>query len=105
MLLYHSTTPDDAAAIQQHGFTDPLDVGVRFSSVPLVPDDDPEACAILAVELAGQDPDSLARFEWADPDHRAPYREWLIPAPFVNERAVIVDVGHASALLDQGKAA
>lgn len=98
MLLYHCTTPDAADRIQRDGFTDPTDAGVRFASVPLATDDTPEPLVLLAVELAGQDADSLARFEWADPDHRAPYREWLIPASFVNVRAVIVDVGHVPAL-------
>lgn len=48
--------------------------------------------ALLTVDLIGEDRQSLAVYAWTDPDHRAGYVEWLIPAEFVNSRAVIVSV-------------
>lgn len=72
--------------------TDREHAGVWLSSVPL--DENEGACgdALLTIEIVFEDVDSLKRFEWVDPDHRAGYREGLIPAKWVNIRAVIMGV-------------
>ena len=48
--------------------------------------------ALLTIDLVNEDVDSLRRFEWQDPDHRAAGNTWLIPAQFTNSRAVVVGV-------------
>jgi len=94
VIVYHSTTPAAAQAIQEHGFMDGAEcygtareqAGVVFS------DRQQEGEALLTIDLVNEDADSLQRFEWQDPDHRSSGTVWLIPAEFANARAVIICV-------------
>ena len=100
MIVYHSTTPAAAQAIQEHGFLDGLRVygsgpaksGVVFTNVPINAAAGARGDALVIVELIGQDRDSLEQYRWLDPDHRGGHVEWLVPAEFTNSRAVIVNV-------------
>lgn len=96
MLVYHRTSPAAMQAIQQHGFLDGVECygtehrrqGVLFSDRP------PAECEpgdVLPVEIPFEDVDSLRRFEWPDPGHPATHRVWLIPAQWVNLRAVLLE--------------
>ena len=89
--LYHRTTPDAAVAILAYGFSDDLGVSVNNRRLPGVwvsdkphapPEDLPEEVTLLAVDFEG-DLDELKGSEWAVPEA---YREWLLPAAFVNAR-------------------
>ena len=103
MLVYHRTTAAAAQSIQTHGFLDGLAdygsgrarAGVLFTESPSDEQDGARGDAVLTVELIGEDRHSLLEFAWADPDHRldpSQCSEWIIPAEFVNRRAVIVQV-------------
>src|SRR5665213_1704939 len=94
MIVYHRTTPAAAQAIQEHGFLDGAECyGTSREQADVVLTDRPrEGEALLTIDLVSEDADSLQRFEWQDPDHRSEATVWLIPAEFVNARAVIVSV-------------
>ena len=94
MIVYHSTTPAAAQAIQEHGFLDGAECyGTSREQAGVVLTDRPrEGEALLTIDLVSEDADSLQRFEWQDPDHRSEATVWLIPAGFANARAVIVSV-------------
>ena len=88
--LYHRTNAA-AAAILAYGFSDDLDVSVAdrglpgfwVSDKPHAPREDlPDEGTLLAVDFEG-DLDELQDNEWAVPE---PYREWLLPAAFLNAR-------------------
>lgn len=101
MLVFHRTTPAAAQSIRLHGFLDgradalgadgapTTQDGVLFSDRPPHMGEDSDQRTVLAVELPFEDVDTLRRFEWPDPDHRAVHREWLIPARWVNVRAIV----------------
>lgn len=97
MIVYHCTTAAAAQSIQEHGFmdgaecygTDREKAGVVFTDRGAGNGD---GAALITIELVNEDADSLRRFEWQDPDHRSHGTTWLIPADFVNARAVIVAV-------------
>ncbi|MCZ6857392.1 MAG: hypothetical protein O7F70_05290 [Gemmatimonadetes bacterium] len=89
--LYHRTTADAAVAILAYGFRDDLSVSVDPRGLPGVwvsdkphkpPEDLPDEGTLLAVDFAGG-LDELQGTEWAVPE---PYRQWLLPAAFVNAR-------------------
>ena len=95
MILYHSTTPAATQAIQTRGFMDGAECyGTPNEHSGVVFMDRPEegGRALLTIDLGSEDVDSLRRFEWQDPDHRSSSGVWLIPAAFVNARAIIVSV-------------
>ena len=89
--LYHRTTADAAVAILAYGFRDDLGVSVDNRGLPGVwvsdkphapPEDLPDEGTLLAVDFDGAI-EELDGSEWAVPE---PYREWLLPAAFLNAR-------------------
>jgi len=95
MRLFHSTTPEAARAILAVGFrdgrerclTDDFYEGVWLSDTPL---DENEGCKghfVLAVELDVPE-SALTDYEWVKEDWIG-YREWLIPAEYVNAHATV----------------
>jgi len=100
MLVYHRTTAAAAQAIQAHGFLDGASgygtprakAGVLFADVPLDIRAGAHGEALITVDLVGEARHSLEAYAWVDPDRRAAYVEWLIPAEFANRRAVILSV-------------
>jgi hypothetical protein len=101
MKLYHVTTCDRARTILRQGFHDNVGSygadrqlsGVWLSDKPLDCNDTGNviADAILAVSIDCE-LDDLSMYECVE-DGRS-YREWLVPADFVNKRTVaIVQMG------------
>jgi len=92
MRLYHRTSRGVADAIVQGGFrdgsgyygTDLLWTGVWLSDRPLDGNEGAFGDTLLAVEM---DEAAVAEFEWVEDEK--PYREFLVPASLVNERASI----------------
>ena len=89
--LYHRTNAAGAVAILAYGFKDDLGVSVDRRGLPGVwvsekphapPKDLPDEGTLLAVDFNG-DLDELQDNEWVVPE---PYREWLLPAVFLNAR-------------------
>ncbi|GMU24984.1 MAG: hypothetical protein AMXMBFR13_50550 [Phycisphaerae bacterium] len=87
MKLFHSTTPEAAAAILKEGFRDTTGqylttesfTGVWFSDVPLDEGEGAKGNELLAIEA----PDArLAEWEWIE--EGKPYREFLLPADVAN---------------------
>ena len=97
MKLYHVTSRDRAKAILREGFSDNCDSygtdrkwpGVWLSDRSLDSNDtgNVEADANLAV-LVDCELDDLSKYEWVE--EGCSYREWLVPADFVNKRAVVI---------------
>ena len=94
MVLYHSTNLENAQAILKEGFknhtgsylTQSLHTGVWLSNVPL--DENEGAHGETVLEVTFNLPDaSLDSFEWIE--EGKPYREWLVPAAFVNLHAKV----------------
>ena len=99
MKLYHVTTRDRARTILREGFrdnegsygTDRQWSGVWLSDRPLDCNEGVSGNTILAVSFDCE-PDDLSDYERVQ--EGLPYREWLIPADFVNKRTVaIVQMG------------
>ena len=99
MKLYHVTTCDRARAILRQGFRDNANSygtdrqwsGVWLSDRPLNWNEGVSGDTILAVSIDCE-LDVLSGYEWVQ--EGLPYREWLIPADFVNRRTVaIVQMG------------
>ena len=101
MRLYQRTTRAAARAIIAYGFrnswgyylTDRLWYGVWLSDRPLASSDRPLASnedaggdTLLAVELDVPDAE-LAEYAWVDVTK--PYREFLLPADLLNDRATV----------------
>jgi hypothetical protein len=90
MILYHRTHAAIADRILRDGFRDGTGTymtttehsGVWLSNVPLDINEGAAGDTLLQVEMPEQ---SIADFEWIEDGK--PYREWLIPARLVNERA------------------
>lgn len=87
MTLYHTTTPESAAAIQRDGFDDrstdrfagKLLRGIFLSNEPLWENEliDPVTFEIdLSLE-------SVAPYECTTPEHG--YRQWIVPSNLVNQ--------------------
>jgi hypothetical protein len=99
MQLYHVTTRDRAGAILREGFrdgagsygTDQPWSGVWLADRPLDSNDTGNVSAdtILAVSLDCEI-DALSDYEWVEKGQS--YREWLVPADFVNKRTVAIVV-------------
>ena len=88
MILYHKTKAEAAHAILCDGFSDGSGTYLtaeQHSGVWL--SDKPDVCegdgVLLELTFAGPD-EELSEFEWVE--EGKPYREWLIPAAFVNSR-------------------
>jgi hypothetical protein len=99
MKLYHVTTCDRARTILRESFRDDAGTygtdrqwsGVWLSDRPLDCNEGVSGNTILAVSFDCE-PDDLSDYERVQ--EGLPYREWLIPADFVNKRTVaIVQMG------------
>jgi hypothetical protein len=88
--LYHRTYDAVAEIILRDGFRDGAGTymtteehsGVWLSNVPLDGNEGAKGDALLRLELPEKD---ITDFEWIEDGK--PYREWLIPAALVNEKA------------------
>jgi len=97
MKLYHRTNADRGANILLHGFkdhtgtylTDREWTGVWLSDRPLDINDGIEGGIVLCVELNAAEGD-LSEWEWIEEGKT--YREWLIPAAFVNGHQITIIV-------------
>jgi hypothetical protein len=88
MILYHKTNAENVGAILRDGFmdaigcylTDTQHTGVWLS-------DNPDACVgrgvLFELRFSGTEAE-LSDFEWVEEGKK--YREWLVPAAFVNSR-------------------
>lgn len=100
MILFHRTTPAAAQAIQTHGFMDGMvrvgtgcaRFGVVFADAPPREHLGVTGDALLTVDLASEDRHSLARYVQAELCPGSAATIYLLPAEFVNRRAVIVNV-------------
>jgi hypothetical protein len=94
MILYHVTNDEAASAIMRVGFrdgsgsylTDGMHTGVWLSDRPLDASEGADGDVVLRVELACTEVD-LAPYEWVE--QGKPYREWLVPAAFINMRSKV----------------
>jgi len=94
MILWHRTRAAAAESILREGFrdgyrrymTDREFSGVWLSDRPLDSNEDACGDALLRVVLACTE-NEISDFEWIEEGKT--YREWLIPAAFVNERAEV----------------
>jgi len=92
--LFHVTTADRAAAILRHGFrditgtylTDQEFSGVWLSDQPLDVNEGAEGDAVLRVTFSIP-LTRLDEFEWVEEGKG--YREWLVPAEFINKHATV----------------
>jgi hypothetical protein len=90
MILYHRTSATAAERILCDGFRDGVGPyltpeehsGVWLSNVPLDCNEGADGDTLLRVELPEQ---AIADFEWIEDGK--PYREWLVPARLINEKA------------------
>jgi len=96
MVLFHSTSYENAASILREGFRDSTanfmtstsHTGVWFSNVPL--DENEGACseALLRVSVNLSE-EELAGYEWVE-EHKG-YREWLIPANIIAAHLALIE--------------
>ncbi|HTF32426.1 MAG TPA: hypothetical protein VK714_01860 [Myxococcota bacterium] len=92
--LYHRTDGASAAAILEEGFQDGEGTymtksvyrGVWLSSVPLDDNECASGDTLVEVSVAASDAE-LTAFEWVEEGKS--YREWLIPAVWLNARATV----------------
>jgi hypothetical protein len=95
MILYHRTKAVSAKQILCDGFRDGVGKyltnrvfsGVWLSNVPLDVNEGADGDTLLRLELPE---DAIADFEWIEDGK--PYREWLVPARLINEKASAVCV-------------
>ena len=95
LILYHRTTTERAEAILQDRFRDHVGTygtgrewsGVWLSDRPLTVNEGACGDALLQVSLDCIDSD-ICDYEWVQ-EPSFGYREWLIPAAFVNARASV----------------
>jgi len=94
MILWHRTSPARAESILRDGFrdgygrymTDREFSGVWLSDQPLDSNDGASGDTLLRVDLACNESE-ISDFEWIEEGKS--YREWLIPAAFVNDLAEV----------------
>ena len=94
LTLWHRTSDDNAAAILKTGFrdgtgtymTDFTFTGVWLSDMPLDENEGASGNTLLCVTLDCTEAD-IHDWEWIEEGKG--YREWLIPADFVNARSTI----------------
>ena len=95
MILYHVTSKKNAHSILKHGFKDRTGhfltgktfKGVWLSNRPLDCNEGVNECtSVLEITLSinGRE---LADYEWVEEGKS--YREWLIPAVFINARSSV----------------
>ena len=93
MLYYHRTSRENARSILENGFrdgtgkylTNKTRKGVWVSNLPLDPDEGAEGDALLEIRIPKSE---VIPFEWVEEEK--PYREFLVPARVLNERAITV---------------
>lgn len=91
MILYHSTTRENAARVLRDGFCDRTDyymtnqlhTGVWLSDMPLDESEGASSEVLLRLEL---DEAKILPFEWVEEGKG--YRKFLVPAAIVQFRAV-----------------
>ncbi len=96
--LYHRTTAAGAQAILADGFRDGTGTyltdrewsGVWLSNNPLDENEGTKGPVLLEVSVKATHRE-MAQFEWIE--EGKPYREWLIPATFLNSRMVVKVAG------------
>ncbi|MBR0914888.1 hypothetical protein [Bradyrhizobium japonicum] len=106
MILYHRTSAAIAERILCDGFRDGVGTymtsdehsGVWLSNVPLDVNEGAPGDTLLRLELPEQ---IIASYEWIEKGK--PYREWLIPAQLINEKAGSVCVIDEDATIDKKK--
>jgi hypothetical protein len=94
MKFFHSTNQESAESILTDGFVDVVGKsddgrsynGVWLSTVPLDTTDGTNGNVLLEVHMDVLEIE-VRKFEWID--GAKPYREWVMPAAFVNSRATI----------------
>jgi len=94
MKFYHRTTREAADAILVHGFQDAegpymtanIHRGVWISDMPLDVNEGAKGEVLLAVEVAVDVADA-DQWEWIEEGKL--YREWLVPAAWLNERGCV----------------
>lgn len=97
MVFFHCTTNERAQAILDGGFkdsrgyylTDRIWEGVWFSVQPLDVDEGAKGDMLLRVDLAVSEKD-IEQWEWIE--EGKPYREWMMPAAFVNAHTTTIEV-------------
>jgi hypothetical protein len=103
MILYHRTSRENAESIAKDGFRDATGTyftnqefsGVWVSDLPL--DQNEGAWGDVLLEITLNVPESaIADYEWVE--EGKPYREWLVPAALINERATLKRVSGHSAI-------
>src|SRR5262245_23965343 len=90
--VFHRTTGESAAQILRGGFRDTTGryltnqewTGVWISDRPLDNSEGASGETLLQIEIAE---DIIAAYEWVE--EGKPYREWLVPARVLNERATL----------------
>ena len=97
MTLYHRTSAENARNILRDGFkdyvgrflTDRFVAGVWFSDRPR--DLNEGACGETVFRIVVDATESdLSGYEWIEEEK--PYREWLIPADFINSKKTRIEI-------------
>lgn len=95
MKLYHRTTSKAAEAILRGGFNDTTGsylvpghsvTGVWVSNIPVDVNEGAKGDVLLEINLDAEE-GNIADYEWVEEGKF--YREWLIPAEFLNRRGSI----------------
>jgi len=97
LTLYHRTTSDSAQNILKNGFedhvgrflTDRFVAGVWFSDRPLDLNEGARGETLFRIVVDAAECD-LSMYEWIE--ELKPYREWLIPADFINSKKVSIEI-------------
>jgi len=93
VLYYHRTSRENARSILRNGFRDgkgryltaKIWKGVWVSNRPLDSNERAEGDALLEIRVPESE---VTPFEWAEEEK--PYREFLVPARVLNEKAITV---------------
>ena len=94
MIFFHRTTPEAAESILGGGFVDQTGdygwniaiTGIWLSDVPVDRQEGASEGALLLVDLNATEHE-LAEFEVVPEQQQGTYREWVMPAAFINARA------------------
>lgn len=97
LTLYHRTTREAANNILTDGFRDATGyylilqecTGVWLSNVPLDANEGTKGDVLLQVRLPLPE-SAIAQYEWIE--EVKPYREWLVPAAFINPIMMVEEV-------------
>jgi hypothetical protein len=94
MIFFHRTTPEAAYSILGGGFVDQAGdygwgisvTGVWLSDVPVGSQEGASEGALLLVDLNATE-DEVAEYEIVPERREGTYRDWLMPAAFINAKA------------------